>query len=148
MTVTSQDRALRDQLVAITAKKLTNRRDERQEMVAAWCAAAFGKGHASSLPQRGVRLLEEAIEAYQAVGGTADMAHRLVDFIFARPRGRLDQELGGVGVTLLALANAAALSADACESAEVLRILQKPLAHFAARNRAKNDAGFNVASEE
>jgi hypothetical protein len=119
-------------------------RDDRQQRVAAWCAAAFGVDHATSLPQRGVRLLEEAIEAYQAAGGTPEMAHRLVDYIFDRPAGALHQELGGVGITLLALAAAASLSADGCEADELTRILSKPLSHYTARNKMKNDAGFNV----
>lgn len=119
-------------------------RDERQRQVAAWCAAAFGTEHASSLTQRGIRLLEEAIEAYQAAGGEADMAHKLVDYVFGRPVGELGQELGGIGVTVLALAEAAGLSADAEEAREVARVLSKDLAHFTKRNEEKNAAGFNV----
>lgn len=123
-------------------------RDARQKRVADWCAAAFGAGHASSVPQRGIRLAEEAIEAAQAAGCERAMVHRLVDHVFDRPAGELGQELGGVGVTLLALAAAAGLSADDCEQSEIERVLAKPLAHFAARNAAKNAAGFNVASGE
>lgn len=117
-------------------------RDERQESVGAWARAAFGVEEATSLPQRGLRLIEEAIEAYQAVGGSADMAHRLVDYVFARPVGDLAQELGGVGVSMLAMADAAGLSADAERDREIRRILAKSLAYFAARNAAKNAAGF------
>jgi hypothetical protein len=119
-------------------------RDARQLQVAAWCAAAFGYGHAASVPQRGVRLAEEAIEAAQAAGCDRAMIHRLVDYVFDRPAGQLAQELGGVGVTALALAQAANLSADECEWAEVARVLSKPLSDFAARNAVKNEAGFNV----
>jgi len=39
---------------------------------------------ATSLPQRGLRLLEEAIEAFRAAGGGPEMAHQLVDYVFAR----------------------------------------------------------------
>lgn len=119
-------------------------RTDRQLKVAEWCLAAFGREHASSLPQRGVRLLEETIEAFQAAGGDPAMAHKLVDFVFARPAGELRQELGGVGVTLLALANAAGFNADEAEAAEVARVRSKPLSHFAKRNAEKNEAGFNV----
>lgn len=120
-------------------------RNRRQTQVAAWCAAAFGRDHAASIPQRGVRLLEEAIEAAQASGADRDMAHKLVDYVFDRPTGELSQELGGVGVTLLALAEAAGVSAEGCECAEIARVLAKPLEHFAKRNQQKNDAGFSVA---
>lgn len=123
-------------------------RDQRQKIVAEWCRAAFGDKQATALPQRGVRLLEEAIEAYQAAGGYKTMAHLLVDFVFERPVGQLNQELGGVAVTLLALAQAAGLSADAEEVREIQRILAKPLAEFTARNEVKNAAGFNASGDK
>jgi hypothetical protein len=120
-------------------------RDERQNDVFAWTRAAFGVEHATSLPQRGLRLLEESIEAFQSAGGDADMAHRLVDFVFSRPIGELGQELGGVGLTLLALAAAAGRSADEEEVRELNRVLSKSAEEFAARNAAKNAAGFSYA---
>jgi NTP pyrophosphatase (non-canonical NTP hydrolase) len=119
-------------------------RDARQEQVHDWCAAAFGADHASSIPQRGLRLLEEAIELAQAAGCDRAMCHKLIDHIFDKPAGTIAQELGGVGVTVLAFAAAANLSADGCERVEVTRVLSKPLEYFAARNKVKNDAGFNV----
>lgn len=125
-------------------RRVGPRRNKRQEIVHDWCKAAFSHEHATNVTQRGIRLLEEAIEAYQATGGTAEMAHKLVDYIFARPVGELGQELGGVGVTLLALAAAAGLSAEFEEAREVDRVLAKPLEHFAARNRIKDEAGFKV----
>lgn len=121
-------------------------RTKRQQMVHYWCVAAFGTDHASSLTQRGVRLLEEAIELYQAADGTAEMAHRLIDFIFDRPVGDLEREIGGVGITLLALAAATNRSADKCEADELARVLARPLEHFTARNEDKNAAGFNTVA--
>ena len=123
-------------------------RNERQAAVSHWCGMAFGAEHARSLPQRGVRLLEEALEAYQATGARPEMAHKLVDFVFSRPKGKLGQELGGIGVTLLALAQAAGLSAEEEEVREVTRVLSVPLRHFAKRNEAKNAAGFNVSDDQ
>lgn len=123
-------------------------REERQVTIAGWCAAAFGEAHATNLPQRGIRLLEEAVEAYQAAGGEAEMAHRLIDFVFSRPVGKLGQELGGVGVCLLAMAHAANLSAEIEEVREVERVLAIPLEHFTKRNEAKNAAGFNAVKSE
>ena len=119
-------------------------RNIRQDRVHAWCKRAFGDEHSTNLTQRGLRFLEEAIEAFQAVDGDPAMAHKLVDFVFARPRGGLAQELGGCGTTLLALAAAAGLSADEQEMVEVQRVLSKPEAHFTERNRLKNEAGFVV----
>ncbi|MTJ93861.1 MAG: hypothetical protein F8N36_13535 [Desulfovibrio sp.] len=119
-------------------------RGRRQVRMAEWCKAAFGSEHADSVEQRAVRFLEESIEAYQASGASAEMAHRLVDHIFSRPSGALAQELGGVGITLLLLAAAAGLSADDQEVLEMERVLSKSLQHFRDRNEAKNAAGFDV----
>ena len=119
-------------------------RIERQVGVHHWCVAAFGDDHARSIEQRGIRMVEEAIEAAQAAGCKPEMVHKLVDFIFAKEPGNLAQEIGGVGVTLLALAQAATVDADAEESREFARVLSLPLEHFAKRNAVKNEAGFNV----
>lgn len=118
----------------------------RQRNVHDWCIAAFGDDHARSIEQRGIRLVEEAIEAGQAAGCSAEMIHRLVDHIYTKPVGDLRQELGGVGVTVLACAEAAGIDADEAERDEVERVLSKPLAHFTARNAAKNAAGFDVTN--
>ena len=120
-------------------------RDERQAAIFAWAKAAFSVEEATSLPQRGLRLLEEAIEAFQACGGGEEKAHELVSFVFGRPPGEIGQELGGVGVTLIALAAAAGVSADAEEQREVARVLAEPINEFTQRNKAKNDAGFLLA---
>jgi hypothetical protein len=117
-------------------------RMHRQTEVTAWCIAAFGHHHATSLPPRALRFLEEAVELFQACGGDLDQAHKLLDFVFARPVGEIGQELGGVGVTLLALATAADYDADEEEEREVKRVTSKPLEQFRRRNEEKNAAGF------
>lgn len=121
-------------------------RDERQRMTARWAAECFGESE-MNLKQRALRLLEEATEAYQAVGGSLEMANKLTSYVFGRPAGEIGQEVGGVGVTLLVLAEAAGLSADTAESEEVRRILAKPRAHFTKRNRCKNDLGLIEVSD-
>lgn len=125
----------------------------RQHEVAAWCVAAFGADQSASVPQRALRLLEEAVEAYQAACDFQDfdakaIAHALIDYVFSRPAGTLDQELGGIGVTVLALAEAANLDADVCEVNEIRRVMSKPLEYFAARNAAKNDLGFLIGGND
>lgn len=119
-------------------------RDGLQELCVGWGIQAFGEEHMRSIPQLAVRFLEEAIELYQAASGDLDMAHRLLDFVFNRPVGTIESELGGVGVTALALAAAAGLSADKCERKEIARVLSKDPGEFAKRNHQKNEAGFNV----
>jgi NTP pyrophosphatase (non-canonical NTP hydrolase) len=119
-------------------------RDQRQAQITAWARAAFGEAEATGIPQRGVRLLEEAVEAFQACGGDEAMAHKLVKYVFERPPGQIGQELGGVAVTVLALAAAAGLSADEEECREIHRVLSKPIGEFTQRNAAKNAAGFKI----
>lgn len=126
----------------------------RQRLVAEWCRAAFGGDQAASVPQRALRLLEESVEAFQvacgqyAVEGASNLAHGLIDHVFSRPEGALDQELGGIGVTVLALAETAGLDADICEVREIRRVMGKPLAHFASRNAAKNELGFLIGGDK
>lgn len=117
-------------------------RGRRQATITAWARQCFGDEQATSLPQRAVRLLEEAIETYQAAGGSREMAAGLVDFVFQRPPGALAQELGGVSVCLLVMASAMGRTADGLEIDEIERVMAKPIEHFTARNQAKNDAGF------
>lgn len=141
-------------------------REERQSRAMTWAKAAFTVEEATSLPQRGLRLLEEAIELFQACiwkgGGmpwpksfaegeaavvvlmqqARAKAHELVDFVFARPAGEIVQELGGVSVCMLVLAEAHGTSVDTCERLELQRVLEKPIEEFTKRNAAKNAAGF------
>lgn len=117
-------------------------RKDRQRRVAQWCADAFGVEHASNIEQRGLRLAEEAIEAAQSAGCNPMTLHKLIDYIYAKPPGFLQQELGGVGLCVLAMANAAGFDADDEEITEINRVLSKPLSFFADRNKVKNEAGF------
>ncbi len=117
-------------------------RDYRQTRVSEWCADAFGADHASNVEQRGLRLVEEAIEAAQAAKCDPTTLHKLIDYIYAKPPGELQRELGGIGLCVLAMANAAGFSANAAEINEINRVLAKPLSFFADRNRVKNEAGF------
>ena len=121
-------------------------RDLRQVVVSSWCRAAFGDFHADSIEQRGLRLMEEAAEAAQASGVGVHLAHRVVDYVWNRPEGSLFQELGGVAVTLHALASAAGINSEDAEITEVVRVLSKPLSHFAQRNKQKNDDGLRAGA--
>ena len=137
MTTTAND--------VCTAPMTLISRDQRQADVQAWCVATFGNHDALFVPQRGLRLVEVAIETAQACGCDPALIHSPIDHIYAKPVGDLPQELGGLGVTILALAGAAGVSADAAEASEFARVKAKPLSHFAARNAAKTAAGFHVA---
>jgi hypothetical protein len=148
LTSTGADDLDRRRVVLDPPNLLTNHdRDHRQTMVTDWARRAFGEAEATSLPQRGLRLLEEAIEAFQACSGDEALAHKLVTYVFGRPPGTVGQELGGVAVTTLALAAAAGLSADEEECREIHRVLSKPVGEFTQRNANKNAAGFKIEED-
>lgn len=134
-------------------------RTTRQRYAMAWAKAAFGTEQSTSLHQRALRLLEEAVELYQASaaatqGSTGSTwmdtararAHELVDYVFERPVGAIGQELGGIAVCMLVYAEAADLDVDDMEVKELHRVLNKPIEEFAKRNAAKNAAGFDATA--
>lgn len=119
-----------------------NDRDKRQTVVYGWGLRAFGPEQMASRAQRGLRMAEEAFELAQACGCDLAQLHALADYVYSRPVGDLRAEIGGVSVTVLALAECCGVDADSAERAEVERILAKPVEHFTRRNQEKNDAGF------
>jgi NTP pyrophosphatase (non-canonical NTP hydrolase) len=116
----------------------------RQKRVGNWVRGMFGDDVAMAMPERGKRLAEEALEAAQAAGIDEATALRLVMRVFSRPAGTLQKEVGQVGVTLLALAEAAGIDADQAELCEVIRISTIPKEVFAARHAAKVEQGVAV----
>lgn len=125
-----------------TPLTIENSRYHRQLTIGTWAVTTFGSRQARNSKQRALRLLEEALELYQAVGGPKLTAHALIDHVFGRPVGEFKQEIGGVSVTLLALAAALDVDLDALELKEVKRVLEMPPEKLRIRNEQKNTAGF------
>lgn len=93
-----------------------------QARVDDWMQTCFGAETSQDLTERCYRFLEEAGELCQALGMSADMAHRMIDYTFSREAGQPGQELGGVMVTMAALCNAAGLDMTAEGETELTRI--------------------------
>jgi len=74
-----------------------------QEQVTKWMMVCFGEKIAADTVERNHRFLEESLELVQSCGCTTSEAHQLVDYVFNRPVGETQQEMGGVMVTLAAL---------------------------------------------
>lgn len=70
---------------------------------AKWLVDCFGARIARDTAEREHRFLEEALELVQAGSTTAEQAHQIVDYVYGRPVGDREQEVGGVMVTLAAL---------------------------------------------
>lgn len=90
-----------------------------------WMLACFGPEITADKTERNYRFLEEALELVQANGCTEEDAQRLVKYVYSRPVGELGQEMGGVMVTLAALANTADLTITKCADAELNRVWGK-----------------------
>jgi hypothetical protein len=96
-----------------------------QERVEEWCLACFGQEITMSRGERNHRFIEEALELVQSLGYSREEAHRIVDYVFDRPTGEPSQELGGVVVTLNALATAFPMPVDYCGEKELARVWEK-----------------------
>jgi hypothetical protein len=106
-----------------------------QDRVDPWLMACFGEEIARDKQERGHRFLEEALELVQSGGCTAEEAHQVVDYVFGRPVGETNQEVGGVMVTLAALCLAHGLDMHKAGETELARVWTK-----VAQIRAKHDA--------
>lgn len=94
-----------------------------QDAVRRWCYECFGVTITNNHIERADRFLEECLELVQTTPGfTAERAHALVDYVFSRPVGDRRQEIGGVAVTLSALANADNIVIASCANHELNRI--------------------------
>lgn len=105
-----------------------------------WVVACFGPKIAVDKTERNHRFLEEALELVQSCGCTASEAHQLVDYVYGREAGELNQEVGGVMITLMALCTAQGTLADICGEAELERIWTKVEA-IRAKQAAKPEHG-------
>ena len=137
-----------------------NFRDRRQTRVLAWAVRSFGPSlgdDAVSPQERALRFFEEAAEFYHAViwlmhdteASPEDYfeVHRArAEGIFTKrwnaEPGDVKQELGGVMVTLNALAEVLGLSIKVEEEREFNRVLAKPQSHWHARAEEKKGQGF------
>ncbi|MDB4876422.1 MAG: hypothetical protein JWM41_2868 [Gemmatimonadetes bacterium] len=117
-------------------------RDSRQSAAAEWVRTTFGDS-AMRTSERLARFYEEATELAQSLGADAAFLSRIIDVVYSRPPGVASQEAGGVGLTLLALAEAEGFSAEVSEARELERVLSKSRDHFRARQATKADLGIS-----
>ncbi len=97
-------------------------REDYQTRIGKWLVECFGNGIAYDRQERNWRFGEEALELIQAQGATKEQALQLVEYVYGRPEGEPQQEVGGVMVTLAALCLASQLDMAVCGEAELARI--------------------------
>lgn len=81
-----------------------------------WATTTFGRAVATDIHERCCRFLEESLELVQANGLDKSEAVQLVEYVFNRQEGDINQEVGGVLTTLHTLC--AALRIDPSEAGE------------------------------
>jgi hypothetical protein len=93
-----------------------------QTRVKLWLAACFGYEITMNKLERNHRFLEEALELVQANGCTKEEAYMLVDYVYDRDQGDINQEAGGVMITLAALCIASEINLYEAGNVELARI--------------------------
>lgn len=96
-----------------------------QDRVKPWMDACFGPEISADAIERNHRFIEEALELVQANGCTQSEAHQLVDYVYNRPQGDINQEVGGVMVTLAALCLAVGVDMHEAGETELARVWTK-----------------------
>jgi NTP pyrophosphatase (non-canonical NTP hydrolase) len=115
-------------------------RKQRQRRTFDWSLNEFGPEFCTPR-SRALRFVEESLELAQAVGLDEMDVAKLVAHVFRKPKGDIEQEFGGVGVTLLALGESLGIDVDLAESRELARVLSKPAGFYRARQEAKAREG-------
>jgi hypothetical protein len=92
-----------------------------QGRVEEWLEACFPKDVGTDRGERTHRFLEEALELAQANGCTREDAEALVAYVFGRPKGLPESEVGGVMVTLASLCSATRIDMEEAGDRELER---------------------------
>lgn len=96
-----------------------------QDRVQPWMMACFGPEISSDKLERNDRFIEEALELVQASNYPKERAHELVEYVYGRDQGDINQEVGGVMVTLAAHCLAHGVDMHEAAETELARIWTK-----------------------
>lgn len=109
--------------------------DNYQDEIAKWVTHVFGRRQLVDVPLRAIRALEECAEANQSCYVPRDIAHRIIDQVYDKPREPVvGKEIGGSLFTMIALAESVGVLAstqldrtirDGWEPERIERIRQK-----------------------
>ncbi|MEO0870472.1 MAG: hypothetical protein AAFY19_00730 [Pseudomonadota bacterium] len=96
-----------------------------QQRVQPWMMECFGPETSADTLERSDRFIEEALELVQASDYPKARALELVKYVYGRDQGEINQEVGGVMVTLAALCLARNLDMHEAGETELARIWTK-----------------------
>lgn len=96
-----------------------------QSRVDMWVQGVLGLGMRNSHMERAYRLVEESLEAAQAVHMSKADALRLVEYVYSRPKGDPYQEAGGCLIVLAAYCTSLAINMEDAGEVELARCWRK-----------------------
>ena len=96
-----------------------------QSRVQPWMMACFGPEISADKLERSDRFIEEALELVQAGDYPKERALALVDYVYGRDQGEINQEVGGVMITLAAHCLAHGIDMHEAGETELARIWTK-----------------------
>lgn len=114
------------------------------DIAVAWAVRSFGHAHVRDFGTRSLRVAEEAVELAQAAGLPKEKLLDLVEIVYSRPVGSINQELGGVMLTTAVLSGIRGFTYQEAFEHELYRVLDKPPEHFAKRNQEKLNLGLKA----
>lgn len=121
-------------------------RNIRQETILRWCNLAFAQPNNDpdevSIETRAIRAFEEMCELMQSLDIPFAMLIKQAVITYDRPIGDTHQELGGVMITMNALAEVIGDSLAAAEEDEITRCNAKDEGHFQKRQQEKRSQGL------
>lgn len=120
----------------------------RQMAVRIWIDTVFGEECSKNWVERVMRFAEEAVELVQATGLGRTTLDAIVDRVYSREPGEPTQEIGQVGVTLLALGQCIGVDVDEAERLEFECLEGLDPAKLRARQNAKADKGIGLRVRE
>ncbi len=116
---------------------------KRQFQIRKWVESRLGRTAMDS-HERAMRFLEESLELAQAVGVDELEARRLLNSVWVKPKGVVEQEVGGVGTTLLGLCASLDLDMLAAFDKEIERIDNLPAEKFRIRQEENARVGIGA----
>lgn len=116
--------------------------DDLQKAAHDWAAASFGADAVNNRKERGMRVVEEALELGQTCGVSIEDIMRLALRVYAGSPGAIAKEVGDVGLTLGILAHSVGLSATSCTRWGLLAAVGKPADFWRDRHEKKVALGI------
>jgi len=122
--------------------------NDPQQRIGSWVVDVYGMASLLDLMERGYRCIEEVLELGQVLGVPPSMVSTIMNRVYKRPVGDLRQEVSGVVLTAMALAEAAGFRVDDVVADELHRIHSLPREFFVAKHQEKVIAGTSRLTGE